>query len=1631
MNTANGKSTADLQLAFDVGHSSIGWAVLDTRIDQAPALLGCGAVIFPADDCLASARRDYRRQRRHSRATRQRIERMENFLAALKLPGLEAIHSQHLQGKGNERGKGAGFSYPWLHAARILEAKPDERRNHLLTWSQLWDVLRWYAHNRGYDGNLRWSGDYDIHEVSAEPRMRPQDVKEEADAVAKQEKKKADAGAENADMDSDKLKKAAELMELYGFSTQTFAGSVAKFLLAPEHKVTPGAPGKTGKWNPVVPHFPREEFERLLFGLEEKFREHPRHLQNYFKGLRCAFVRRRVELLPDGRRCLVGGTEWEVRTILRAHFNAPSGKARCDERFEQMICGDLPEKRDDWRAYASSHPHLYLAPKDRITLRAELGVHSLVKSESAQDRRRKRAAKREASERIRRGKIDLPARYQGGLLFGQIVPSFDNRIISECPITFSRKLEKFSRYLAGQLNGDIGHDEDLKQLQARLDRAQVRFAQTGKPKDEPAKVAEEYAADLAKVPSRHSLEFLDYRWARLMANLKVRRPDEVLSRSEGEKLRPLTPQERALVDAEARALGVLQYERAVTEKVLNDDGTESEREKKPEVNDLAKIVCKVLGYPVETAAQLKAAMEAVKKHTNLDGFFIPKDMKEALKFVPLAYADKAGTRDPFRCVWGSLSPWLQRRFAAQLLRCKKGKSHSKDFSAATVIAELQARAETENKRPDQDGEKTDAEKRAECRKAIDDIEAALAKTASDNKRGKVNAKKLQKLREEKFHCVKLKGRAAYHRDILRQVWREVMSGEDPTKPKRVDAMPKDKQEKAEKKAADGCLVVSETVRHFVDARPLARQTNNPLVRHRLLILDKLFDHLKEEFAQDAGISRVTIEATRDLTDMSGLSNKQKQQREDAKLKEHSDIADELADRLKDERIDGEPIKITPRLIKKARVAADLRWSDPYTSQQHCRNPICAYELARGDYELDHIIPRSQRLSNAMEAMVVTKRRINAIKGQRTALQFILDMNRPENAALKADLGIVTPDHFRNWVGSLPEDGASPADVRRMQKRKELLLVQQWNEDEFTPADLTNTSHVIKLAAQQLRAHFRNWPEATPPQVVFIPGSVTHAFRDRGWKAINALAEVHPGVQEELRLGKDRVKLVWAVKVKKGEKTPKQAFRDALPEDARADLDDFLKRLNKAVDKTAQEEGEKELDALLAKVGEDQRGVIRAWLRWRKSSLNPKDTIRGITHAHHALDAAVLALISHWMVPPGSAQLEGKLAKWIVQGALTEAEREQFNRTYHSLGLRDYGTRFEMKPGWALSFNGKEQDERARARDQFFTECNEELRELLDREAIYPFTPEEKLRFEQLVTKLRLPRPFSFDSRSRLHIRELDKSVRDQLKVRLKEAIERRIIQHVPADRSGLGAAETVYRAITDPAELDAVLARFHRVRGDGKGKLPEHKEGHAVLIVRKRRGGNPDEKKPKQRVVETKAHWFTWVQKPVARLFGLPGKNSEGSAKLRKQKAAKDLAQNFAIARLDHVTDPENIATLEAEGAEGVPTDQGKKSYVILIRRHRVQSRLKELRALNGGEKSVLFRSGMLIDVPRGSNAGRWRITSVMDGESGIGVSFTIAKPDGPERIDGNGRPVTKLITNGLQLIRTPLSGIAPKPTED
>ena len=318
-----------LTLAFDIGHASIGWCVLSAQspAPAAPEILGTGVVTFPADDCLASVRRQLRRTRRHIRSTRQRIERMKRWLS----------HCGVLTRDDLDR---PGHPAPFLLAAAALQG-----RLTLDAW-QLWTVLRWYAHNRGYDGNVRWAG-----------------------------------GEENEE-DTEKEANADALMLHHG--TSTMAETVCRCLdLDPAH--------------------------------------HDQKISSFlpYKTLNAAYRRKVVAE--------------EVGRLISLHI----GK----------IPGLTPSAA-------------------RMMLRAgELG--------------------NEARAELAAAGVKIPRRYLGGLLFGQLVPRFDNRIINRCPITWAKT---YDEALAGGSN-----------------EAEARHA----------------ADKLAKVPSAKCREFLQYRVARVIANLRA------------------------------------------------------------------------------------------------------------------------------------------------------------------------------------------------------------------------------------------------------------------------------------------------------------------------------------------------------------------------------------------------------------------------------------------------------------------------------------------------------------------------------------------------------------------------------------------------------------------------------------------------------------------------------------------------------------------------------------------------------------------------------------------------------------------------------------------------------------------------------------------------------------------------------------------------------------------------------------------------------------------------------------------------------------------------------------------------------------------------------------------------------
>jgi len=205
-----------------------------------------------------------------------------------------------------------------------------------------------------------------------------------------------------------------------------------------------------------------------------------------------------------------------------------------------------------------------------------------------------------------------------------------------------------------------------------------------------------------------------------------------------------------------------------------------------------------------------------------------------------------------------------------------------------------------------------------------------------------------------------------------------------------------------------------------------------------------------------------------------------------------------------------------------------------------------------------------------------------MKGNRTARQFI----EAEQGKLVKDLpnlSIVSYKRFIEFVDGLESFKGHDDDKRRKKKRKELLKVERYEEKEFVPRDLTQTSQLVRMGAQLIRKAFQNCREQ--PVIVSLPGSVTAAVR-RSWNVLGCLSGACPQV-----------------------------------------LDDA--------------------------------GLVRT-----------KTEIRDITHLHHALDACVLGLASHFI--PNN----GRVWELIVKRKLNDPERKEL------LALGVFGfdaeNRFQMR-----------------------------------------------------------------------------------------------------------------------------------------------------------------------------------------------------------------------------------------------------------------------------------------------------------------------------------------------------------------
>lgn len=601
----------------------------------------------------------------------------------------------------------------------------------------------------------------------------------------------------------------------------------------------------------------------------------------------------------------------------------------------------------------------------------------------------------------------LPARYgqrvngartPGGLLFGQLVPRFENRIIATCPVQFQREYERV-------------------------------FAATGD-----AKKATHEAEKLAKVPGIGCVEFHRFRWAMQLANVTIATGD-------ARKTRRLSKDERIAVNAEMEKLGALTPKR---------------------FTDLVR-------------AQTKTDKD------NLDRLLALPDADKSLVLDP---ARKLATSGVLGVLWPRLDESLQKHTLTNL---RRGKS--------VTVREL-------------------LEKCPAAQGAFDHWwDGEAMKTSRKTKKNPTpEARTRNQVLNGPHSRGPMNGRAPHSRKVMDEVWKFVLS---------TDGHPMD---------PGAPLFRSEAIRRAQLERAIDEQTNNHLVRHRLRILvgetdeeaarhpeqprlNGLFRDLVNQYAggDKTRVERVTIEVNRDLKELSGKDAVARGEDQRKQTFQFRSVEKKLA-----AAYEGLGVKLGPGLIRKGRIAEDLGWKCPYTGASYDE-----LDLLHRRVDKDHIIPRSQRMSDSLDSLVITFSEINRLKGNRTAVQLVQEFQSQPVPGLP-NIMIKPLTNYLKDVDSLETFKGHDDDQRRKKNRQRLLRLRDYVEKEFTPGDLTKTSQLVRLGAEALQRAYLN--EKSKPTIVSLPGSVTGAVR-KSWNLAGCLEAANKNVMNAEDLddnGKPRV-----------------------------------------------------------------------------------------------------------------------------------------------------------------------------------------------------------------------------------------------------------------------------------------------------------------------------------------------------------------------------------------------------------------------------------------------------------------------------------------------------------------------------
>lgn len=330
------------------------------------------------------------------------------------------------------------------------------------------------------------------------------------------------------------------------------------------------------------------------------------------------------------------------------------------------------------------------------------------------------------------------------------------------------------------------------------------------------------------------------------------------------------------------------------------------------------------------------------------------------------------------------------------------------------------------------------------------------------------------------------GRAPYAAKVMREAAEAIFRGEDPW-------------------ATGGVLYRDATEEDPLPEEDIDRETNNHLVRHRVKILLRLLRDIIKKYAENnpSRVEKLFLEVARDIKDFSGKNQKQISSELAAIRRSHEQSAKRAA---KDLGVSVEAINAG--LIRKLRIAADMNFTCPYTGRL-----FDVEQIRNRTVDLDHILPRSQRQTDALDALTLTFNTINKLKSNRTALEFIREFGGQtvkihSAAGLDEVAQIRYEDEFvRTMKAFRPKDFARrPKQEQRVirERQRKFLMLKAKEEEGMTAGMLTQTSAVMKLACRAVKGWFQG-RGCDSVRIEHIPGRITKEIRSH-YRLLDILAE---------------------------------------------------------------------------------------------------------------------------------------------------------------------------------------------------------------------------------------------------------------------------------------------------------------------------------------------------------------------------------------------------------------------------------------------------------------------------------------------------------------------------------------------